>query len=329
MSILDWHQHVSEREPDSQPGDPGDPPGWEDCVVTSGVMWARALEGPTTAIPATLAEAEALRRDAGEDPAGGMTTAELRAGLQIRYGFSGTQVTGDPTPVIVIGTAAVLIGNLSHFPAGHRLRRWDPGFTGGHAVFVWRDNAGFMWDDPLAPTVVGGVRWAGERATEAELRTFCGIGRTHTIGTIGGRAVKINDTKGEAWIAKVNASFPAGNGVLRAEPALRATIVARLPRNPAKPTRTFADAQTAEGSWRLTEFEARPAWLLYKRADGSNPDWEPVVDPTVDFEFMAFVEDTPPPADTTPYSQAALDTAVAKAVAENEAKWEQWVATHP
>jgi len=135
------------------------------------------------AIPATLAQAHALRKAipaphptaaqiaAGADP--GISNGQLRAGLKNLYGFTalkyGTSFAGFWT-AFVPGTVAAITGKMGAFPAGHRLRRFDPSFTGYHKVAVMRlssaDEA--WWDNPLAATGT----YKGEPVTKAELKTY-------------------------------------------------------------------------------------------------------------------------------------------------------------
>lgn len=309
-----WHRHVSEREPNSQPEDPLDPAGYEDCVPCSGVMAANGMT--LGAIPTTLAEAEALRRDAGVPPGGGMTTAQLNAGLRKRYGFEMAVVA---VPVVPPNHVATISGKLSNFPAGHRLRRWDPTYTGGHRVMVAADATGALgWADPLAPNVVNGQPWKGEPVTAAEVRTFAGSRISHTVAPVGGQAVSISTVKGEDWTAKASSAFPAGNGVLRALPTVAAAIVARLATGSI--VRTIAENVNAEGSWRLTEYNGKPAWLLYRTAAGTSPDWAPLVpggDPATDAELVAYIARQPDP---TPFDQADLDAAT---LAGRRQEWER------
>lgn len=152
------HEHVSEREPGS---------GWTDCMWASGVMFARAVS--CADIPTDINEVHALRKASG-DLVGGSNIDDLEKGLTQRYGFSGKSGSGfdqfwsefDP------GYVAVLQGKFSALPAN--LRRFDPDFTGGHAVFLLRrDNAlEGWWDDPLAP--IG--TYDGEYVSKNILRNF-------------------------------------------------------------------------------------------------------------------------------------------------------------
>ena len=160
MAPPPWHRHVTEREPDGS---------WEDCLPASAVMHARAAHDRT--IPATHAEAEALRVDAGLPPTGGVTIEQIIPGLQRRYGWAGGRLVGsaDLLDALRPGTSAIVSGRLAHFEGGHRLRRWQPTFSGGHSVWIARLRDGTLWwDDPLGPA----TSYSGEAVTEAELRTF-------------------------------------------------------------------------------------------------------------------------------------------------------------
>lgn len=148
------HVHVSEREPDRQPEDPDDPPGWEDCVWASGVELARTVG---IAAPATLAEAEALRRASGEPPGGGSSAGDLVAGMRRRYGWAPPERGNTAALALPVGGVAVVLGSSRALSAHYR--RWDPSFAGGHAATVWRlgPEPRVWWCDPLAP-----AGWDGE-----------------------------------------------------------------------------------------------------------------------------------------------------------------------
>jgi hypothetical protein len=158
--MLVWHKHVTEREADGS---------WEDCMPASAVMHARAALSP--AIPPTHAEAEALRRDAGLPSTGGVTIEQILVGLGKRYGWNGGTLVPSSSFLSVFqpGTSAVVSGRLANFPSGHRLRRWQPSFTGGHAVWIARLKDGtFWWDDPLAPE----TGYSGEQVSLSEVETY-------------------------------------------------------------------------------------------------------------------------------------------------------------
>lgn len=164
------HVHVSEREvAHTWPTGEQDDARWEDCRYVAAVEWLRAVGRD---IPATHAEAEAIRQAAGQGPLGGSTLEQLARGVKARFGtLLPTPVRGASEIVLALtrGKVAMVDGRMGNFPAGHRLRRWDPAFSGGHTVYVERREDGSLWwCDPLAP--VG--TYAGEVVTDAELRTF-------------------------------------------------------------------------------------------------------------------------------------------------------------
>jgi hypothetical protein len=183
------HIHVTEREgahdwPDGRVDDAK----WEDCLFASAVEWVRALGRD---IPATHAEAEALRADSGLGPLKGAFLSDLSRGLAKRYGLTMPYpLTGAPTLLRALepGMAAVINGSMGAFPAGHRLRRWDPAFTGGHSVYLERTLDGsLLWCDPLAPAGAA----VPERVTEDDIKTFMGTAWTGIVG----RVAYVEDSK--------------------------------------------------------------------------------------------------------------------------------------
>lgn len=165
MNVPDTHTHISERESDGS---------WEDCTWCSGLEWYRLCYDASK--PATLAEAEALRKASGEPSTGGSNITDLRRGIRNRYskvmplpisGFSTLWRHLEP------GTAAAIQGSMLAFGPDHRLSRWDKHFDGGHAVLIMRLDATdrVWWCDPLAPKTIG---YKGEWVTKAELEVFVG-----------------------------------------------------------------------------------------------------------------------------------------------------------
>jgi hypothetical protein len=173
------HEHVTEREPDGT---------WEDCTFTAGLMHARvALRA---SIPATHAEMQALRAASGLSTHGGANIDDLQRGYARRYGWSGgTEVKGFSNLWYTLrpGRSATAQGSMAAFPSGHRLRRWDPGFRGAHAVLIARLDTSdrVWWDDPLAPL---GVGYEGEWVTKAQLKAYVDrltvAGGRHVISNI-------------------------------------------------------------------------------------------------------------------------------------------------
>ena len=187
------HVHVSEREvahtwPDGQKDDAH----WEDCLWCSIVEW---LNETWKDIPDTLAYAEALRDASGEPPTGGSNFTNVQAAFK-KLGIPITlEAKFFPTfwsrlapaaphlgQSLSAGTSGVANGSMGNFPAGHRLRRHDPGFAGGHSVEVHRPDATerVWWCDPLAPKGT----YTGEWVTKAELQKFMGTTWTGVVRAV-------------------------------------------------------------------------------------------------------------------------------------------------
>lgn len=167
------HLHVTEREAKHRlPDGSWDDASWEDCTFVAGLELARICHD--VSLPATHAEAEALRSESGRGPLGGTSTADLRRALEARYGWTGWREVAGADPLwssMAPGTAAAAQGRLTAFPAGHRLRRWDPTFAGGHDVLIVRldDRPRVWWCDPLAPQ---NGSYEGEWVSHAELDAY-------------------------------------------------------------------------------------------------------------------------------------------------------------
>lgn len=117
----------------------------------------------------------------------------------------------------------------------------------------------------------------------------------------------VQTIKGEDFRAKSHPAFPAGNGALRAAPQLISPILTRLATGTV--VRSIGELVNTDGSWRVTEHGGKVAWLLYRKADGAMPDWEPVTpggDPAVDAELTAYIARNPDP---TPYGPADIEAA--------------------
>lgn len=151
--------HVSERKTGA----------WVDCLPASLVMLARAAG---LDIPSTVAEAMALRKQAGYGPNGGTTLEGLAHAFSVRYGLS-YHISRDPNPedIITAGRAAALVGSMSAFGPNHPLSHWDPHFDNYHAVFtaMGPDADAHLWDDPEAPE---GIGYAGVLVSEKEMQNY-------------------------------------------------------------------------------------------------------------------------------------------------------------
>lgn len=136
---------VSEREPGP----------WIECTFTSAVMAVRSWG---FRVPAKLIEAKGLHKASGKDPAKGGSIADVIKGFYVRYNTrKGQQLSNADFPALwtdlSVGRSGVFQGSMGAFPAGHHLRRHDPGFKGFHAIFVIRldERDRVWWVDPLAP----------------------------------------------------------------------------------------------------------------------------------------------------------------------------------
>lgn len=166
MKLTDtYHEHVSQRKPGK----------WNDCTMVAGLMLWRLTRRRTTA--PTLAEAQEIRKLSGRLMTGGTNNGDVLKGIAARYKSGcGVLVRGYTKVMATMkeGAGASLPGTMGNFPAGHRLRRWDPGFTGTHDVLIIQLDAKqdrFWWDDPLAPDT---GTYKGEWVTKAEVKQFMG-----------------------------------------------------------------------------------------------------------------------------------------------------------
>lgn len=173
---MTWHRpkHISQREnAHVWPTGEFDGPAWEDCGPVSVCLIADATTDGAQPTRKTLAEAEALRKAAGYGPNGGTNIQRLSAAAVIRYRIPLPRHVTGPTAIraaLKTGFGAAVAGTMGNFPRGHRLRRWQPSFTGGHAVYIARESttARWLWLDPLAPQGT----YSGDWITADELATF-------------------------------------------------------------------------------------------------------------------------------------------------------------
>lgn len=157
---LNWSERV---EPNAT--------GLKDCTYAAGLtgmVYAGFKAFPKGIY--TVAEREALERSDDQPNETGASIDDLIVAIRRRYGKSKTKsgLAGTKANLAKTGIGMVIQGHLANFPGGHRLRRWQPGFTGGHAVFVMAMGDGkWRWFDPLAP-----MKHAGDAVTTAEINTF-------------------------------------------------------------------------------------------------------------------------------------------------------------
>jgi hypothetical protein len=225
MGVLDYRPpQCSERETGMD----------EDCTWCAGVMLQNAAHARTLA-PSTRAEYEGLRVDGGDGPArnpgDGSNIGDLKKGIAKRYGWV-PMVVGHVAWSKVLesldqpGDAAVLQGSMGVFRRGHRLRRFDPGFDGDHAVYVQRvdERPRLWWMNPAAPN-----SFDGEFIDLADARRYYeGLG--------GGAAfVRVGEKNSEAHMPGLATTpaedltmgvvrIPAGVEVINVETRERVTI---------------------------------------------------------------------------------------------------------
>src|SRR5262245_25384168 len=90
----------------------------------------------------TQAERDALDAATPPEPPGGGSTFDLiDAGAAKRYGLTLDRITNGSRAVLRRtlerpNMALAIAGSLGSLPKGHRLRRWQPDFTGGHAICI-------------------------------------------------------------------------------------------------------------------------------------------------------------------------------------------------
>jgi hypothetical protein len=134
------------------------PGSWDQC--TEGAYLMAMVYGGFRDFPAgkyTDAERDALDAATPPDPAaGGSTFTLLDAGALKRYGASLHRIPDDSKAGLRAqlrspGQAFAVAGSLGGLPEGHRLRRWQPTYTGGHAIcIVSLGDDKVWWGDPLA-----------------------------------------------------------------------------------------------------------------------------------------------------------------------------------
>jgi hypothetical protein len=146
-----------------------DPDGLiQDCVWCSGLMQANAASGGKH--PATLAEAEALRKESGAPMTGGSTSAQLITGTTRRYGFAATNLQSPAALLAALkpGVNATVDGNPANCPVP--FQRFCVNCNLGHRVFVSVEAGPTYWlMDPLAPP---GSGYTGQKVTLAQITAF-------------------------------------------------------------------------------------------------------------------------------------------------------------
>lgn len=304
---------VTERESDGS---------WEDCVWTTGVMIQNAAHAATVA-PTSRAEYEALRVDGGDGPAehtnDGSNYIQLVHGMLGRYGWAPTLGTGRQWATVQAilaapGTAMGIQGSLRTLST--HLRRWDPGSTVSHSVFVENDGNGLWWMNPLAP-----ASYPGEYVSWADVQHFYeGLDNAAIVWTtVGGRAAPAGGQSGggnqgdivtDIDVTSTGAELvdlPAGTAVLNLDGSARLS----LPTARQDVLSPFGSTSSGGTALRAIVY-SRPApdpdllLAVYSHdVDNARP-YPPPAPP-------------PPPADCTVEVQAEHDRVKALAVAAAEA----------
>ena len=166
MAVLNW----SERpEPNAS--------GLRDCTYAAGLT-GMVYAGFTAFAKGiySVAEREALERSDDQKDETGASLVDLKVAIKRRYGKDVTIHAASALSDLLDRVEAigyVIQGKTGNFPVGHTLRRWDPGFTGGHAVFVQLLGGGkYRWFDPEAP-----MKFSGDIVTKAQVLTYAkGLG---------------------------------------------------------------------------------------------------------------------------------------------------------
>jgi len=148
---------------------------WDQCTECAYLM--TLVHGGFRPFPAgiyTDAERDALDAATPPDPpSGGSTFSLLDIGAIRRYGLCLHRIpdgskAGLRRMLNVEGQALAIAGSLGNLPNGHRLRRWQPDYTGGHAICVIAEGDGkVLWLDPLAP-----MGFEGDHPTVDNVLTF-------------------------------------------------------------------------------------------------------------------------------------------------------------
>jgi len=235
---------------------------FDECGPCSGIMLANSYAGANIH-PGTEAECDAIRELGGLPESGAVSAYQLRNGINARYDIPVAIVETFALvwPKLKPGVGAVVVGHLSNFPSGHRLRRGQFSYTGGHDVYVQREGPEerVWWIDPL---IAPGTGYTGEWVTKAELATFLSTstGDTAIYVTLPQEQdVNLTAVVAQRWTAN------GVNGVLRAEPKRGAPIVATVPAGGEVISYgEYFDAVTVN-SWRAVRYPATsptPLWLL-------------------------------------------------------------------
>lgn len=291
MSTADGFVHVTEREPGP----------WRDCTFAALLEVVRDGFPDGLDIPPTIAEKEALRAAAGlPDDHAGATIGQAITAAERRYGLAGGYVVA--TSWASIRTAltdprsrCVVQGSMDSVPAA--LRRWDPTFSGAHAI----SSRGTTWCDPLAPAGT----YAGEVVSLAVWEGFVrGLPGAQALITKVGGLTRSDMSIYERRPVSGRFTIPAMKAVKGYRPVGSAWEVVKT-----WPAQTSSSGALFDGHYVRISGTTTPSTLL--RATSGFFDGL--------FVATADVVETFAP-DATPYSQADLDAAYARGKAEGDTK---------
>jgi hypothetical protein len=143
----------------------------KDCAYSAGLT--ALVYGDKVSYPLgiyTVAEREALERSDDQPNETGASLDDLIVAIKRRYGITLTK-NGPATLSAWLDKddiALVVTGKMGNLAAGGELRRWDPTFTGPHAVCVVNlPGNRYIWLDPLAPN-----KFAGDVVTKQQIVRF-------------------------------------------------------------------------------------------------------------------------------------------------------------
>jgi hypothetical protein len=133
--------------------------GYKDCTYSSALsllVFAGKKSFPLGIY--TVAEREALERSDDQPDETGASQVDITTACKRRYRVTlRTVPTSLATALTKVGTGLTVAGRNGNLPAGHTLRRWQPGFIGGHCVcIIPLGNGRSRWLDPLAPNKYAG-----------------------------------------------------------------------------------------------------------------------------------------------------------------------------
>lgn len=127
----------------------------------------------------SVAEREELERSDDQPDETGASLGDLVVAVRRRYGLTVKINAGGLAGLLATpGIALVVAGSLGTLPVGSKLRRWQPGYVGGHAITaITRGDGTVLWLDPLATN-----KYPGDSALTSDVLAFArGWGGSITV----------------------------------------------------------------------------------------------------------------------------------------------------